>query len=621
MYKGRYTLAVAVILTLFLAACGGTTVVGLVESVEVRGDSLRLPVGSTSTLEAVVEVSGPVSDEVEWSSSDSSVATVDAAGRVTAVAAGTAHIGATSVVQPDVTGSVTVTVLESPTDAGALTGFSVEGADLVVFQGETETRVRYYDSEGLALPQSAAGVIRASAPGSVGVVGSGYAPSSHIDVWFTPSATLLGSALVTETGDLSARFDLPAELSSGAYNLVVEAIDDLGEATSLRLAVEIESEQAVREFAHCPAASDWFVSSISGSATAAGTSIVAPLETIQAAVDAAVPNDVVCVAAGEYEVDNRPADGETPGAAETHVLVSIDKPITLVGPNAGIPGNEARSPEAELVVSGALVDTLYAVRIHADDVTIDGFRIATKSPMQDPYPNGVYGVHASPMATRNVAVINNILSDVNYPIWVNRGRSEVAATGFVIEDNLIVGPQASNDMAILMQGAFGTVRNNVIRDARVGIQVQPYQLVGSGLVEDNSIEAFQTGLWFNYQENSGSYWSFEENVVLGTASPLGWPLYTTDPSAWSGIRVETFYEGAVVFLGNSVTSGEANPPVDGAVYLLRLKSVRNGIVSGLGTDADVGAFFRLNEFTDYAPTGVTTEDLSLEDGLLQLRLR
>ena len=51
--------------------------------------------------------------------------------------------------------------------------------------------------------------------------------------------------------------------------------------------------------------------------------------TIQAAIDAANSGDTIIVAAGSYEEE-----------------VIVDKPLTLLGANAGIPGTGTRGPES-----------------------------------------------------------------------------------------------------------------------------------------------------------------------------------------------------------------------------------------------------------------------------------
>jgi uncharacterized protein YjdB len=91
----------------------------IVLSVTVGPATLSLTVGTSGQLTATVTVGNNASQQVVWSSSSTSVATVDATGRVTAVAAGTASIRATA--QADATkfaeSAVTVTGVSFPSVA------------------------------------------------------------------------------------------------------------------------------------------------------------------------------------------------------------------------------------------------------------------------------------------------------------------------------------------------------------------------------------------------------------------------------------------------------------------------------------------------------------------------
>ncbi|KAB5607120.1 glycosyl hydrolase family 95 catalytic domain-containing protein [Bifidobacterium jacchi] len=83
-----------------------------VETVTVTGDD-QMTVGTDQTLKVEVGPSTTTeSKAVTWKSSDEAVATVDANGKVVAKAVGTVTITATSVSNPKVAGSITITVVE-----------------------------------------------------------------------------------------------------------------------------------------------------------------------------------------------------------------------------------------------------------------------------------------------------------------------------------------------------------------------------------------------------------------------------------------------------------------------------------------------------------------------------
>ena len=79
-------------------------------SVTIDGGDRSLALGRALTLTASVEITGSTDDGVTWTSSDEAVATIDAAGTVTSLTAGTTLITATSTTDPTMNDSITLTV-------------------------------------------------------------------------------------------------------------------------------------------------------------------------------------------------------------------------------------------------------------------------------------------------------------------------------------------------------------------------------------------------------------------------------------------------------------------------------------------------------------------------------
>jgi uncharacterized protein YjdB len=107
----------------FVATAGGVTSCGegfvytglpvdsSVEAVMVSPPSVSLAVGAKTTLAASVAGGPNLTDRtVTWSSSDTTVARVDSAGTVTALASGRTSIIAAAHAHPQVTGAAVVTV-------------------------------------------------------------------------------------------------------------------------------------------------------------------------------------------------------------------------------------------------------------------------------------------------------------------------------------------------------------------------------------------------------------------------------------------------------------------------------------------------------------------------------
>ncbi|MDE7312790.1 MAG: Ig-like domain-containing protein [Eubacterium sp.] len=125
------------------ASCGGRSAVCTVtvkdaggqgqDTVAVTGitldqESLQLKVGGTAKLNAAVEPENASNKTIIWSSSDEKIVTVDAQGTVTAVAAGSAVITATSEANSEITKTCSVTVTTGSSSGSSSGGSSSGGS-------------------------------------------------------------------------------------------------------------------------------------------------------------------------------------------------------------------------------------------------------------------------------------------------------------------------------------------------------------------------------------------------------------------------------------------------------------------------------------------------------------
>src|SRR6478672_7763075 len=107
----RSRLAVATLSIAALGACGGgdgptpPQPVPVVRSVQLTPATASIRVGETQPLTVAVDVANGAGTGVNWTSEATSIATVSAAGIVTAVAPGTATIRATSAFDSKVSGT------------------------------------------------------------------------------------------------------------------------------------------------------------------------------------------------------------------------------------------------------------------------------------------------------------------------------------------------------------------------------------------------------------------------------------------------------------------------------------------------------------------------------------
>ncbi len=114
---------------------GDTPSVINVSSVQLSANEMALNVGETGTLTATVNPSDATDKSVTWSSSNTAVATVDANGKVTAVAAGEAVITVTTT-DGNKTATCTVTVTSTTIPVESIT---LDKTELNLVEGQTAT--------------------------------------------------------------------------------------------------------------------------------------------------------------------------------------------------------------------------------------------------------------------------------------------------------------------------------------------------------------------------------------------------------------------------------------------------------------------------------------------------
>lgn len=183
---------------------------------DVDGPDAPLAIGATAQLTATATgVVGTPDTSVTWSSDDETVATVDADGLVTAVAAGTASITATSVFDPSVTADVAIEV------ATPLVAVGVEDEGIIAgYIADLDAGTTLAP----ALP----------APFTGGVAPYTFAVVTPVDAPFPLQGVPTGMSLDPVTGELSgtptvARF----------YNFAVEATDAIGQTAIAYGEVEV----------------------------------------------------------------------------------------------------------------------------------------------------------------------------------------------------------------------------------------------------------------------------------------------------------------------------------------------------------------------------------------------
>ena len=253
---------------------------------------------------------------------------------------------------------------------------------------------------------------------------------------------------------------------------------------------------------------------------------------IQAVIDAAKNGQVIAVAPAEYKEQ-----------------LVIDKPLTLLGPNADIAGySENRIDEAIVTYSEDVTDTreLLLLTAYTDDITVKGFSFENHT-VNTTHLDGTYEVYFN---GENILFENNkLLLETNKAGLKIRGLGEEDAldgdydyTGAVVRGNYIEGLNGTSN-TVYIQGIGGIVEENVIVSDSVGIQVQPYSNLTGGIVQNNKISAYWFSIWHNSTSEGDAEWMYASNNIT-VREPLSVNQYIEkygnayqDIFKWYGIRI------------------------------------------------------------------------------------
>jgi nitrous oxidase accessory protein NosD len=303
--------------------------------------------------------------------------------------------------------------------------------------------------------------------------------------------------------------------------------------------------------------------------------------TIQAAIDDAGDCNTITVAPGTY-----------------YEVLQISKPLTLLGPNAGIAGYGERNPEA-VITYPAGTEEEKSVRVTSDDVTIKGFYFQgddrTIGNLEAIYARG------NDLTVNNNVFDGYVLTQVRtYPVSSKEGFNE----GLLIEGNLFKNKPVGN-FALYVQGTSGDVKLNKFENVRHGLTIQPYHHSVGGRVEHNEVEAWRMGVWFNGAYVRSGEWVFDNNTITATEKPS-----EAEDTVWWGLTIETFGDGgplvngdlpSATFTNNTVDGAGASPEVEtrGLSFHQPVKSDKLTINNNTFTNVDVGAYIHNPDGTEF----------------------
>lgn len=356
----------------------------------------------------------------------------------------------------------------------------------------------------------------------------------------SPAASLSGVLVLRTTFSDNERHYVggePGKSNAGPLSVVIEE-STFGTFTSEAL---VNHTLAVIDASHNYWGLEGPLGAISGNVAAAPyytdpgkTTLFAPVTnvtsvsfdlTIQGAIDDAADGDVIEVAPGTY-VEN----------------LLIDRPLTLLGPNAGIsPNGGFRGAEAIIVPATISVDGGNLIEVESSDVTIDGFVLDGDNAE---LTSGFLGTNGADLDAacgifqftdnvNNLTVRNNVVQNLSYfGVFIYGGTGAApATTGNLLSNNLIrdlgtydaaSGIANWGGGALLYNNQYVRVVNNVMENVRIGVQTGNYSRANTGdaafqVIADNEIEARRIGIFHNLHYNLASPYTISGNTITGLA--------------------------------------------------------------------------------------------------------
>jgi hypothetical protein len=313
---------------------------------------------------------------------------------------------------------------------------------------------------------------------------------------------------------------------------------------------------------------------------------------IQSGVNTAVSGMTVRVAAGTY--------------AEN---VTINKPLTLLGANAGVnPNTATRGPETVVTtaVNDPTNDALPVIDVDSggDQVTIDGFTFDGINPSLGTAIQSSTGVLFNLVAHETYQ--NNIARNfLHFGVaGVGDNGSATGASG----DNLIQDSLFTNMPGQLDYGSgegvdaannfYVSVENNVMQGVRRGVQFGNFYKANPGaaaVISGNQIDAGQIGIWMNNFYETADGITIQDNTLTSTfvsavVSPpnadanragLFFSSLTYDGAGnlvtdftVSDNNIRGEYDQGILFWNNSKSVTVSGGTIDGSAFLNRQVGVR-----------------------------------------------
>ena len=299
--------------------------------------------------------------------------------------------------------------------------------------------------------------------------------------------------------------------------------------------------------------------------------------TIQDGINAVASGGMVNVEAGTYISNGAVAN---PGFGGVYGI-NIDKPLSLIGPNATFDPNGSTTPaNGQAVILPGTNDPnvndsnmFVLVGINSSNVTIEGLTLdgdnaTSLGSYNDPsssVPGVVTSIDGQTInaasgigsygAFTNLNVSDNVLRHFSYDgIGLNSDNTSLA--GNTISKNYIFGLSDDyhfGDGIDVSNNLYANITGNVMNDVRTGVQPsnfsQAIPVGGTASISDNTITASRNGIFYNLFYSQASAFDVSSNKLSG--------LNDSNSRAWNGILVESQQNAVSATFTDNTIDGSA----------------------------------------------------------------
>ena len=234
--------------------------------------------------------------------------------------------------------------------------------------------------------------------------------------------------------------------------------------------------------------------------------------------------------------------------------LTINKPLSLLGPNANIdPNTQVRGAEAQVVFPAGLTLASSVITVTANNVTINGLLLDGSA-----LPATLTGKGIESKGDHNAYSFNIIQNMRAMGIHAQaKTNPALPSNDITVSHNLVMSTEESHQtrIGLMIHETAGLVDQNVLDNMLIGIEIYPRNYTVVGTVSNNVISTYNIGLYMYSSNVNGADWAFRDNTVTGV------PIVTAPVvpvTTWRGIFVDAKRLGSEVFIGNTIDPGTAD---------------------------------------------------------------